>query len=252
MRPGVLPQERRVDLRVLLSGVADEHEAAAGEPREDRLDLPRLGVRPLPEQVEDRPVLQADELERERPRREAALRQERVERLVEMPRARGDEVERRALLHPAAAERRHARHGLEVLEERPVEHLGPVRDHGHLDRVVDIADDRDPAGLDEVDAAKQELFDATGLELGFAFTTLFQGVSDSAPGTDDLGAATIADLTGAWHLVDPGRPTAGRIVAHGQGAWNYGTTGPEDLGHRASGARSGRATPSRRTCPPSS
>jgi carbohydrate-selective porin OprB len=59
---------------------------------------------------------------------------------------------------------------------------------------------------------------------------VFQGISNAISHEDNWGAATTADLLGAWHLISRDKPTVGQVVAHGQGRWDYGTTGPEDLG----------------------
>lgn len=84
---------------------------------------------------------------------------------------------------------------------------------------------------DLTDAGKKELYDATNIDLGFALTHVFQGITDSLPGEDDWGTATTADLVASWDLLNPGEPTQGQVVAHVQGRWQYGDiTAPEDLG----------------------
>lgn len=84
---------------------------------------------------------------------------------------------------------------------------------------------------DLTDQGKKELYDATNIDLGFALTHVFQGITDSLPGEDDWGMATTADLVGSWDLLNPGEATQGQVVAHVQGRWQYGDiTAPEDLG----------------------
>lgn len=89
--------------------------------------------------------------------------------------------------------------------------------------------------------AKQDLYDATSLKLGFAITHLFQWISEALPGEDTSGTATTTDLVGAWHLINKGEPTLGQVVAHVQGRWDYGTTGPEELGTVSLGSAIGTA-----------
>ncbi len=83
---------------------------------------------------------------------------------------------------------------------------------------------------DSTTQAKTDLYEASGLKLGFAFAHVFQGITDSLPGTDKSGTATVTDFVGTWDLIDRGKPTQGQLIAHVQGRWDYGTTAPEDLG----------------------
>jgi len=85
---------------------------------------------------------------------------------------------------------------------------------------------------------KQSLYEATGLELGFAYNQLFQAVSESLPGADKWGTASTVDFIGTWELLNRGEPTQGQIFFGLQGRWNWGTTGPEDLGTEALGSLS--------------
>jgi hypothetical protein len=88
------------------------------------------------------------------------------------------------------------------------------------------------------DRWKQSLYDASGLELGFAYNQLFQGVSDSRDGADSWGTASTVDLVGTWELLSRGKPTQGQLVFGVQGRWNWGTTDPENLGTEALGSLS--------------
>ncbi len=95
---------------------------------------------------------------------------------------------------------------------------------------------------DLTDQGKKELYDATNINLGFALTHVFQGITDSLSGEDELGTATTADLVGTWDLLDPGEPTQGQVVAHGQARWQYGNAAaPEDLGFVSLGSAVGTA-----------
>ena len=94
---------------------------------------------------------------------------------------------------------------------------------------------------DSTGEAKQHLYDATGLKLGFAFAHVFQGVSDALPEEHQSGMAATTDLVGSWDLIDRGKPTLGQAVFHVQGRWDYGTAAPEDLGFVSLGSAIGTA-----------
>ncbi len=85
---------------------------------------------------------------------------------------------------------------------------------------------------------KQSLYEATGLELGFAYNQLFQAVSETLPGADSWGTASTVDFIGTWELLNRGKPTQGQLFFGVQGRWNWGTTGPENLGTEALGSLS--------------
>jgi hypothetical protein len=88
------------------------------------------------------------------------------------------------------------------------------------------------------DRWKQTLYDTKGLQLGFAYNQLFQGVNDSLPDADKWGTASTVDFIGTWEFLNRGEPTQGQIVFGLQGRWNWGTTGPENLGTEALGSLS--------------
>lgn len=86
-------------------------------------------------------------------------------------------------------------------------------------------------GLHEAtDQAKQDLYDATHIKIGFAANHLFQWLSESLSGEDTWGTATDMDIFGTWELINRGEPTQGQVYFGLEGRWNYGTTGPETLG----------------------
>jgi hypothetical protein len=91
------------------------------------------------------------------------------------------------------------------------------------------------------DQAKQELYDATGLKLGVAISHVFQGFSDAIDGEDKTGTATTFDLVGTRGLINRGQTTEGQAVFHVQSRWDYGVTGPEELGSTSLGSVIGTA-----------
>ncbi len=94
---------------------------------------------------------------------------------------------------------------------------------------------------DSTDKAKQDLYEDTGLKLGFTLTHLFQWFSEALPGEDTWGTATTTDLVGNWDLIDKGEATLGQAVFQVQGRWDYGTTGPQDLAISSLGSLLGTA-----------
>jgi hypothetical protein len=83
---------------------------------------------------------------------------------------------------------------------------------------------------DSATQAKQDLYEATDLELGFRFVQLFQGLSESLPGEDRRGTSAQANFVGTWKLLHKGKPTQGQFYFDVEGRWDYGTTGPTPLG----------------------
>lgn len=94
---------------------------------------------------------------------------------------------------------------------------------------------------DSTDKAKQDLYDATGLNLGFTLTHLFQWLSEALPGEDTWGTATTTNLVGNWDLINKGEATLGQAVFLVQGRWEYGVAAPEDLGPVSLGSLLGTA-----------
>ena len=94
---------------------------------------------------------------------------------------------------------------------------------------------------DETEILKQELYDATGIKLGILLGHVFQKVTDSLPGQDEAGTATVLHMLGSWDLINKGKPTLGQLVFHVEGRWDYGTTGPEELGTNSLGSAIGTA-----------
>lgn len=92
---------------------------------------------------------------------------------------------------------------------------------------------------DRVDAARKGLYEKTHLKLGATFAHLFQGISESLPGSDQWGTATTVGLVGTWELISRGKPTRGNLYFKVEGRWNYGTTGPQTLGQVGLGSIAG-------------
>jgi porin len=83
---------------------------------------------------------------------------------------------------------------------------------------------------DILDPAEEALYDATKVKIGLTINHLFQGMTDALPGLDKWGTTTDSDLVAAWEVIDQGEPTQGKFYFHLEGRWDYGTTGPQNLG----------------------
>lgn len=81
-----------------------------------------------------------------------------------------------------------------------------------------------------IDRVKTSIYDAHSLKLGLAFNHVSQVLSEALPGQDRSGSATDMDFTGTWELVCKGTPVQGQLFFQVEGRWDYGTTGPSDLG----------------------
>lgn len=83
---------------------------------------------------------------------------------------------------------------------------------------------------DATDQAKESIYETTHLKLGLNINHLFQGITDALPGNDKWGTTTDLDFVGTWELINRGEPTQGSLFFGLEGRWDYGTTGPQDLG----------------------
>jgi hypothetical protein len=78
--------------------------------------------------------------------------------------------------------------------------------------------------------AKQRIYEATGFKLGVAITNLGQGLSQALPGEARSGTTTDLDFVVKRELINKGKPNHGGVYFQLEGRWDYGTTGPQDLG----------------------
>jgi len=83
---------------------------------------------------------------------------------------------------------------------------------------------------ESTDQWHDKLYEKTRIRAGLSIHHLFQGLSESFPGTDDWGTATDADLIFNWEVGNRGEPYQGNLYFHLESRWNWGTTGPMSLG----------------------
>ncbi len=81
--------------------------------------------------------------------------------------------------------------------------------HGGKDNLFDVsALGRFYKGLD---SARAGFHESTGFKAGAFHSTVYQYVSDTLPGQDDYGVATISGLYGTWDAIDKSDPTRGQF-----------------------------------------
>lgn len=83
---------------------------------------------------------------------------------------------------------------------------------------------------DRVIRAKKVIYEATGFKMGLSLTNLNQGLSQALPGDADTGMTTDLDFVVKRELINKGQPNHGGVYYQLEGRWDYGTTGPQDLG----------------------
>ena len=91
------------------------------------------------------------------------------------------------------------------------------------------------------DRAKQIIYEATGFKMGLVLQNVGQGLSKVLPGKADIGTATDLDFVVKRELIHKGKPNHGGVYFQLQGRWDYGTTGPQDLGFASLASAGGTA-----------
>ncbi len=91
---------------------------------------------------------------------------------------------------------------------------------------------RSPLGglRNRTDQAKQTIYEATGFKMGLVLQQVGQGISEVQPGFDNSGTAADLDFVVQRALINRGQTNVGGVYYQLQGRWDYGTTGPQDLG----------------------
>ena len=91
---------------------------------------------------------------------------------------------------------------------------------------------RSPLGglRNHTDRAKKTIYEATGFKMGLVIQQVGQGISEVLPGNADIGTSADLDFVVKRELINKGKPNHGGVYYQLQGRWDYGTTGPQDLG----------------------
>jgi hypothetical protein len=66
--------------------------------------------------------------------------------------------------------------------------------------------------------------------MGLVIQQVGQGISKVLPGNADIGTSADLDFVVKRELINKGKPNHGGVYYQLQGRWDYGTTGPQDLG----------------------
>ena len=80
---------------------------------------------------------------------------------------------------------------------------------------------------------KRELNEEYGLQLGVAYTSLYQTVSDAPAGAEDDAGSGIFRLSGRWELLNRGSKNTGALVFSVDQRHRYTDIAPADLGFAA-------------------
>jgi len=107
-----------------------------------------------------------------------------------------------------------------------------LRDVERMDAEREALFPRSPLGglRNHTDRAKKTIYEATGFKMGLVIQQLGQGISEVLPGNADIGTAADLDFVVKRELINKGKPNRGGVYYQLQGRWDYGTTGPQDLG----------------------
>ncbi len=130
--------------------------------------------------------------------------------------------------------------------EDPMERVGTQ--HGGKDKLFDVtALGRFYKGLD---SARASLHESTGFKAGAFHSTVYQYASDTLPGQDDYGVATISGLYGTWDAIDKSDPTRGQFSFGVEARWGYDDKlTPTELGFIGIGSATGTVDPYGETSP---
>ena len=125
----------------------------------------------------------------------------------------------------------------------------PTDPSNQIDQIRQRSQERDalipisPLGFlrKATDGATDAIYDAIKLDLGLSFSHAFQWLTDSLSDQDRWGTATDMDFIARWDVLNAEKPSRGSILFHLEGRWEYGTTGPQNLGFVSLGSAIGTA-----------
>lgn len=129
--------------------------------------------------------------------------------------------------------------------EDPLERVGT--EHGAKDKLFDVPVlGRFYKGLD---GARASFYIDTGFKAGAFHSSVYQYASDSRPGQDDYGVATISGLYGVWNI-DTTDSTRGEFSFGVETRWGYDDKlTPTELGFIGIGSATGTVDPYGETSP---
>lgn len=92
-------------------------------------------------------------------------------------------------------------------------------------------------------AHEKRIYEERNLKFGTNVNTLFQGLTDNIPGTDDFGMASFLQFNSTWDGFRKGCPNQGELTLGLEGRWNWGTTDPTTLGAVGLGSQTFTSNP---------
>jgi len=102
---------------------------------------------------------------------------------------------------------------------------------------------------DAADQLEDKIYREIHLKLGLSINHLFQGITDALSGEDKWGTTTDLDFVGSWEIINRGKPNQGQLFFGIEGRWDYGSTGPQDLGFVSLASAGGTANAFSRYAP---
>jgi len=123
-------------------------------------------------------------------------------------------------------------HRHDPLSSDPTDPGNILREVERMDAEREALFPRPPLGglRNATNRAKQTIYEATGFKMGLVIQQVGQGISEVLPGNADIGTSADLDFVVKRELINKGKPNHGGVYYQLQGRWDYGTTGPQDLG----------------------
>ena len=81
----------------------------------------------------------------------------------------------------------------------------------------------------------KEFYEKTNIQVGTSIHHLFTWLTDVIPGEDDFGTATDFDVIFRWDVLNRGEPNMSSVTFHLESRWDWGTSGPMNIGQPSLG-----------------
>ena len=81
----------------------------------------------------------------------------------------------------------------------------------------------------------KDFYEKTNIQVGTSIHHLFSWLTNEIEGEDDFGTATDADIILRWDVLNRGEPNMSSITFHLESRWDWGTSGPMNIGQTSLG-----------------
>lgn len=88
---------------------------------------------------------------------------------------------------------------------------------------------------DATERWSKEFYEKTNIQVGTSIHHLFTWLTNEIPGEDDFGTATDLDIILRWDVLNRGQPNMSSITFHLENRWDWGTSGPMNIGQTSLG-----------------